>query len=347
MVISLPIDQPARAKTVRIGVLGAASVAWRRMLPALSGVPGIEVAAVASRDLAKATRFTDRFGGVPVLGYSALLERDDVDAVYLALPNSLHHEWIATALRAGKHVLGEKPLTTNAAATADLLRLAHERNLVLSENFTFEYHPLHTTVRDLLERGRLGALRHLTGSFCFPPLRVDDVRNRLDLGGGALLDAGVYPLRLAQFLLGNELEAAGGVLRVDRRTGVDVSGSALLVSGTGVVVTAEFGFEHSYASRYHLWGAAAELTVNRAFTTPASHQPVLRIDEQDHAEELVLAAADQYARSAAHFADAIRAARDRTETTGLPECATASLRTAELVDAIREIAHRVVVSGGA
>ncbi|WP_309231645.1 Gfo/Idh/MocA family oxidoreductase [Nocardia sp. SYP-A9097] len=330
---------------VRIGVLGAASVAWRRMLPALAAAAGVEITALASRELARATRFTDRFGGVPVRGYAELLARPDVDAVYLALPNGLHHEWAAAALRAGKHVLGEKPLTTEAAATADLLRLAGQRNLVLRENFTPAHHPMHGVVRDLLAGGRLGVLRHLTGSFCFPPLPGGDVRYRADLGGGALLDAGVYPLRLAQLLLGDEdrLEVSGAVLRIDPASGVDVSGSALLVTRSGVIVTAEFGFEHSYASRYQLWGAAARLAVDRAFTPPPEHRPVLRIDEQDHTEETVLAAADQYACTATAFATAVRAARSGAPATA-PDAA-ATLRTAELVDEIRATARRITVPG--
>ncbi|MFJ4653374.1 Gfo/Idh/MocA family protein [Nocardia sp. NPDC088792] len=337
-------DADLATNPVRIGVLGAASVAWRRMLPAFSTAAGVEITAVASRDPAKATRFTDRFGGVPVGGYAELLARPDVDAIYLALPNGLHHEWACAALRAGKHVLGEKPLTIDAAATADLIRLAAQRNLVLRENFTPAHHPMHGVVRDLLTDGRLGALRHFTGSFCFPPLPGGDVRYQADLGGGALLDAGVYPLRLAQFLLGDEdrLELSGAVLRIDPDSGVDISGSALLVSGGGVIVTAEFGFEHSYASRYQLWGAEARLAVERAFTPPPEHRPVLRIDEQDHAEELVLPAADQYARTATAFAAAIRAAR-----TGAPAAApdaAATLRTAELVDEIRATARRVKVT---
>lgn len=329
---------------VRLGVLGAASVAWRRMLPAFAATAGIEIAAIASRDPAKATRFTDRFGGIPVHGYAELLARPDVDAIYLALPNGLHHEWASAALRAGKHLLGEKPLTIDAAATADLIRLAAQRNLVLRENFTPAHHPMHGAVRDLLVDGRLGALRHLTGSFCFPPLPRGDVRYQADLGGGALLDAGVYPLRLAQFLLGDEdpLEVSGAVLRIDPDSGVDVSGSALLVARSGVIVTAEFGFEHSYASRYQLWGAGARLAVERAFTPPPEHRPVVRIDEQDHAEELVLPAADQYGRTATAFADAIRATRAGAPA---PAPAAATLRTAELVDEIRALARRVKKTG--
>ncbi|PRY32495.1 Gfo/Idh/MocA family protein [Umezawaea tangerina] len=327
---------------VRVGVLGAASTAWRRMLPALAGTPGVTVTAIASRDRAKAARFTDRFGGEPVEGYAALVGRADVDAVYVPLPNALHHEWTTAALLAGKHVLAEKPMTTDAAATARLLGLAEANGLVLRENFTFLHHPAHATVRDLCAAGRLGEVRSFTGSFCFPPLPADDVRYRPDLGGGALLDAGVYPIRTAQLLFGDDLEPVGAVLRVDADTGVDVAGTALLVSAAGVAVTAEFGFQHSYAGGYRLWGSTGRLSLDRAFTPPATHQPVLRIDEQDHAEELVLPAADQFARSAAAFADEVRAARAGTP----PQRQAGTHRTAELVDAIRALARTTTTSGG-
>ncbi|MEV6948784.1 Gfo/Idh/MocA family oxidoreductase [Streptomyces sp. NPDC051172] len=345
-----PLAEPAPgadfdpAATVRIGVLGAASTAWRRMLPALTGTAGVSVAAIASRDRSRAAAFTERFGGEPIEGYAALLERTDIDAVYVPLPNSLHYEWAAAALAAGKHVLAEKPLTTCAADTADLVRLAEVNNLVLRENFTFLHHPVHAVVRNLVTAGRIGEPRHFTSSFCFPPLPDADVRYRPELGGGALLDVGVYPIRAAQLLFGNDIEVAGAVLHVDPVTGVDVSGSVLLTTGD-VVVTAEFGFRHGYGSRYRLWGSSAQLLLERAFTPPATHQPVLRIDEQDHAEEIVTPAADQFARSAAAFTAEVRARR-----AGVPNSAAASnadtLCTAELLDAIRASARVVTVSGG-
>ncbi|MGM1065142.1 Gfo/Idh/MocA family protein [Saccharothrix sp. Mg75] len=330
---------------VRVGVVGAASTAWRRMLPAFTAAPGVVVTAIASRDRSRAESFARRFGGEAVEGYAALVERDDVDAVYVPLPNALHREWAGAALAAGKHVLAEKPLTTSAADTADLLRLAGERGLVLRENFTFLHHPVHEAVRGLRDAGRLGELRGFTGSFGFPPPPDDDVRNRPELGGGALLDAGVYPLRMAQVLLGDDIEPVGAVLRVDPGTGVDVSGSALLTSAEGVVVTAEFGFRHSYTCRYQLWGSTGRLSLDRAFTPPATHRPVLRIEEQDHVEEVSLPAADQFARAAVAFADAVRAARGGA----VPEPRAASAgtrRTAELVDAVRAVARTVTAPRG-
>ena len=121
------------SRRVRLGVLGCSAIARRRALPAVAEIPELEITAVASRDAAKAAEFADRFGGTATTGYAALLDDPEVDAVYLSLPTALHHEWARRALRAGKHVLCEKPLTDRADRTRELTALARERNLVLRE----------------------------------------------------------------------------------------------------------------------------------------------------------------------------------------------------------------------
>jgi dTDP-3,4-didehydro-2,6-dideoxy-alpha-D-glucose 3-reductase len=324
---------------VRFGALGCSSIAWRRALPAIAAAEGSVVQAAASRDPAKARRFAERFDCAATT-YDALLEREDVDAVYLSLPAALHEPWGSRVLRAGKHLLVEKPAATCAADVARLVRLAAELGLVLRENFTFLRHSQHARVRQLLASGRLGALRSLSAAFCFPPVPDGDIRYVASLGGGALLDAGVYPIRLAQLLLGDDLRVAGATLRYDPVRAVEVAGQALLVSADGVLACLEFGFQHAYGSQYSLWGSAARLHVDRAFTPPATWQPVLRLEEQDHAERYVLPCDDQFAGAVASFADAVRTGR----TAHHPDeaaCARQSIRTMELVEEIQRHAEKV------
>ncbi|MEU0806790.1 MULTISPECIES: Gfo/Idh/MocA family oxidoreductase [unclassified Streptomyces] len=335
------MDNPSEPTPVRVGVLGASSIARRRTLPAMRDLPEVTIVAIASRDPQKAEQFADDFDCAPVHGYERLLDRDDIDAVYVSVPNALHHLWARRFLECGTHVLAEKPLTTRAADTAELARLAAERGLVLRENITFVHHGMHRRVAELLAAGRIGRLRHIDASFCFPPLPASDVRYRPELGGGALLDAGIYPVRLAQYFLGDDLSVAGAVLRDDPETGVDVAGSALLVAAAGETVTLTFGFEHGYGARYTLWGSTGRLTVDRAFTPPATLSPLLRIDEQDHAEEIVLPAEHQFASSVASFAEAVRRAQDTGADPGHAAWAATTLRTAELLDRIAGSATRV------
>ncbi|WP_031046949.1 Gfo/Idh/MocA family protein [Streptomyces sp. NRRL F-5650] len=331
---------------VRVGVLGASSIAARRTLPALRETPDTFITAIASREQAKAESFASRFGCEAVHGYEPLLERADVEAVYVSVPNALHSSWVRSALEAGKHVLAEKPLTTSAADTAALARLARERGLVLRENLAFVHHGFHRSVADLVAKGRIGELQHVEAAFCFPPLPPQDVRYRPELGGGALLDVGIYPVRLAQYFLGDDLTVAGAVLRDDPASGVDVAGSAVLASATGQSATLSFGFLHAYGSRYTLWGSDARLCVDRAFTPPTTTAPLLRIEEQNHTEEFVLPAEHQFANSVAAFAAAVR----QTVATGADRdhesWAATTLRTAELLDGIAKSAIRIAAAEG-
>ncbi|MEU3823946.1 Gfo/Idh/MocA family oxidoreductase [Streptomyces sp. NPDC029080] len=322
---------------LRVGVVGCADIALRRMLPAFAASPHTEPTAVASRGVHKARAVAERYGCAAVEGYDALIERPDVDAVYVPLPIALHARWTERALRAGKHVLAEKPLTARTADTARLLGLARERGLVLAENYLFVHHGAYTAVRELVAAGAIGDPRALSASFTIPPRPADDIRYRADLDGGALLDIGVYPLRLASLLLGPGLRVQGAVLRHDTARGVDLGGSTLLGDPvTGVSAQLVFGMEHAYTAGWRLLGSEGSIALDRAYSPPAGHRPILRIERADGSEERVLPAHDQAAAAVAAFAEAVRGAGrgDAVDTAPV-------LRQAELVDAVRRAAHLV------
>ncbi|WP_208720227.1 Gfo/Idh/MocA family protein [Amycolatopsis circi] len=330
-------------RKVRLGVLGCARVARRRFLPALAAASGLELTAVASRDPARAAEFAAEFGGEAVAGYRNLLDRDDVDAVYLPLPTGLHFDWARQALTAGKHVLAEKPLTAGLGETEELVELARRTGLLLRENLMFLHHRQHTAVRELVASGEIGDLRSISAVFGHPPLPAGDVRYRTDLGGGSLLDVGVYPIRLAQFFDAGLWQVAGAVLRRDPR-GADVAGSALLRSAAEHTAQLEFGFEHHYRNVYRLWGTEGLVTVRHAFTPGADKPPSVTVERPDRTVELDLPADDQFRNAAEAFARDVLAGAGVDETGD----AEAILRQARLVDAVREAAaapHRGARSG--
>lgn len=316
-----------------MGVLGCADIALRRMLPVIAAADTAELVAVASRDAAKARGVADRFGCAGVQGYRTLLERDDIDAVYVPLPPALHFEQVAEALRAGKHVLCEKPLCTTHAEAAELMELARRHRRILAENFMFLHHSQHDRVRSLLDAGSVGELEVLTGSFGVPPLDPAGFRYAAPLGGGALLDVGVYPLRTAQMFLSGEPEVLAATLRVDDATGVDVAGTALLCAPDGVAAQLEFGFRHSYRSRYALWGRSGRISVERAYTPPEQLKPVVRVQQQDRLTELAMPADHQVRNALAAFTAAVLAGGDG------PVGEAESLLQARLVDDVRKVAR--------
>ncbi|MCX4760215.1 Gfo/Idh/MocA family oxidoreductase [Streptomyces sp. NBC_01275] len=307
----------AACAPLRIGVLGAASIARRRMLPAFAAAPETRITAIATREPGRCDDLADAHGCAAVTGYGAMLARPDVDAVYIPTPASLHARWAHEALLAGKHVLVEKPLTSDPAEATRLTALAASRSLVLMENVMFVHHGAHSRVAELVRSGTIGRLRHFQAVFTIPALPDDDIRHRPDLGGGALVDVGVYPLRAAGHFLGTGLQVAGATLVDEPRYGVDTAGAVLLRTPGPDPVTAHlvFGMRHAYESSYELWGSHGRIRVERAFTPPADQAPIVRVRtdrEQTHglpAEDQVRATVRAFASAALGRPGAAEAAR--------------------------------------
>jgi NDP-hexose-3-ketoreductase len=334
---------------VRIGVLGCADIARRRILPAIAELPEFELAAVASRDADRAAKVAADHGCAAVTGYQRLLdEQDGVDAVYVPLPTALHAQWAERALRAGKHVLVEKPLAIEPARAQAVVALARARGLALMENFMFLHHRQQAEVRRLLDDGAIGELRSMSAVFGIPPRPADDIRYVAGLGGGAALDQGVYPLRLAQFFLGPDLAVVGACLREDPARGVDVAGAALLVSPGGVTAQLTFGMDHGYRSAYRLWGSTGQLVVERAFTPPPSHRASVLVATRAGRREVSLEPDDQASNTLRAFARAVGAAdaagsgraQPETAPSGTPipgpNCDDPAIALARLIAAVRD-----------
>ena len=192
-------------ETLRIGALGAAKITPAALIRPARLIDGVEVTAVAARDAGRAARFADKHGIARVHeSYEALLADPDIDAIYNPLPNGLHGRWTVRALDAGKHVLCEKPFTANAEEATSVAAHADASGLVVMEAFHYRYHPMAERVLDIIASGVLGPIRHIETSLCFPlPVR-GDIRYRLDLAGGATMDAGCYPIHQLRLLAGAE-----------------------------------------------------------------------------------------------------------------------------------------------
>jgi predicted dehydrogenase len=195
------------ARPLRIGILGAARIAPMALVGPARRVPEAEVTAVAARDPARGARFAKRHR-IPRVhaSYDALLADPELDAVYNPLPNGLHCEWTLRALAAGKHVLCEKPLASNADEAARMADAAQRAGRVLIEAFHWRHHPLAARVREILHSGEVGEVRHVEASTCIPLLVPGNIRYRYDLAGGALMDIGSYAVNMVRWLAEAEPE---------------------------------------------------------------------------------------------------------------------------------------------
>jgi len=250
----------------RLGIIGTGHI-LDRFLPGAARSASVQVVAIASRDEGRARQAaTDRSIGRAHGTYDDLLADPEVDAVYICLPNSLHHEWTMRSLMAGKHVLCEKPYSTSAAEVDAAFDAADARGLVLTEGFMWRHGP--HALRFAEELPRIGELRTIRSTFSFSIRSASDVRLSRELAGGSLMDVGTYCVSAARLLAGREPLTAFGVAWAGA-SGVDERFSGILDFGEGVVATLTSGFRSDH-SGIEAIGSAGSLRLDDPFAGRAT-----------------------------------------------------------------------------
>ena len=286
---------------IRLGLLSTAKIN-REILAGAAETSQVEVVAVGSRDRAKATAYAEQQGIPRGHGsYDALLEDDDVDAVYVSLPNGMHHEWTMRALAAGKHVLCEKPYTRYPAEAEEAFDTAEAAGLVLMEGFMYRHHPQTKTIERLVSEGAVGGLLAVKAVFSFPLTDLTDVRALADLEGGALMDVGCYCVSGSRLVAGEPASAIAE--QVVGETGVDMAMYGTLRFPNDVVAQFEASFRAPVRQSLEVVGDAGVL---RAFAPWRLDWPGDLVLERDGSSEVVAVRdANSYALELENFADAI------------------------------------------
>ncbi|MBZ9885178.1 Gfo/Idh/MocA family oxidoreductase [Mesorhizobium sp. CA10] len=300
----------------RWGVLSTAKIGREQLLPAIVESENGVLSAIASRDLSKAKALGERFGARHAFGsYEDLLASEEVDGVYIPLPTSQHVEWTAKAIEAGKHVLVEKPLALDAKDIPPLIKLSDEKKVLVCEAFMVVYHPQWIKVRDLIASGAIGRLRHVQGAFSYYNIDPKNMRNQLDLGGGALPDIGVYPTVSTRFSTGKEPLRVQATIERDKTFGTDIYSS----------IRADFGdFELSFylstqmAARqvmvFH--GEKGFIEVFAPFNAGLYDHHRIELHNQNHSEAQVFRfpGTQQYRLECEAFVRAAQGGKDRVFT---------------------------------
>ena len=314
----------------KIGILGAADIAFNRFLPALEKVQGVQCAGVASNSPDKLRRFVDKYNIHVYESYDEVIHDENVDCIYVPLPPVFHYEWAKKALLAGKHVFLEKPSTISAEQTRELVGLAGSMGLVLQENYMFQYHAQLADIEKIIASGELGKLRLVRTSFGFPRRAGGDFRYVKELGGGTMLDNGGYTIKLINRLLGRSTRLVASRLDYDEETGVDIFGTAEFMNADGVLAQAAFGMDCQYQCSLELWGSKGRLTTGRIYTTPDGFVPTALIETGAGSRSIELASCDAFEESIKMYLRAV-------DDDGLrADMAQELVRQAEFVDAVRK-----------
>lgn len=291
---------------VRWGVLGCAKIGLEKVIPAMQAGRFCRVEAIGSRDGTRAGEAASRLGIARAYGsYEEVLADPEIDAVYIPLPNHLHVQWCLKALAAGKHVLCEKPIGMSAAEAVELLTAAaaHPR-LKVMEAFMYRFHPQWRKAVELTSGGAIGEVRTIQAFFSYCNIDPANIRNRPEVGGGALMDIGCYCLSLSRLVFGREPERVSGSMSVDPEFGTDTLSSGILDFGSG---TSAFtcSTRLSPYQRVHIFGTEGQIEIEIPFNAPPDKSCRLWLQRGLAIEEMVFEPCDQYTLQADAFAQAV------------------------------------------
>ena len=317
------------SERVRWGVLGAAKIAVEKVIPAMQRGEWAAVAAIASRDLGRARRVAASLGIARAYGsYEELLADPEVEAVYNPLPNHLHLPWSAAAAAAGKHVLCEKPVGMNADEARELLRARDRAGVKIQEAFMVRTHPQWTATREVINSGRIGELRSMNCLFSYFNRDAANIRNRAEMGGGALLDIGCYPINLSRFVFAAEPRRVLGHVERDPDWGVDRLTSAVLDFG-GATATFTCSTQLAPYQRVQFFGTRGRVEVEVPFSAPNDRPTRILIAGDDgRVEAREFPICDQYTIQGDLFSRAVR------ENTAQPVPLEDALANMATIDAV-------------
>ncbi len=264
---------------VRFGILGAARIAPHALIDPARVTPGVEVVAIAARDPARARLFAAA-NGIPMVmpDYISLVESCEVDAIYNALPPALHAQLTIAALKAGKHVLCEKPFAMSRDEAEEMAAAARASGCVLMEAVHCRYHPLFIDVLAIIQSGRIGELQRIEAFFTAEIADAPgQIRHQRELGGGALMDLGVYCVHWCRTLAGREplvVRAQSDLAG----SGVDLGTRAELDFGDGLTAEIYCAMDQPHRTALTAIGTAGRITVQNPLSPHRPHQVTLEVD---------------------------------------------------------------------
>ncbi len=278
--------------TLRWGLLSTAHIN-RRLIPSIHLSKRSHLAAVASRSLSTAQAYAQEWQIPLAFGtYDEMLASDEIDAVYISLPNRLHAEWSIRALEAGKHVLCEKPFAISLDEVDQMIEASQRTGRRIAEAFMYRHHPQTLLVKSILDQHRIGEIRSIRSAFHFRLENPSNIRLSHSLAGGSLWDVGVYPLSFSQYLMGGAPQEVFAWQQVGD-SGVDTTFYGQMRYANGVVTQFTSSFDSPFHALIEVVGTHGRLVVTRPFNAVDASQITLH-KADDSSENIPLPIKDLY-----------------------------------------------------
>lgn len=295
-------------KKIRWGILSTAKIGIQKVIPAIQNASNSEVVAISSRNLEKAHSAAKLMGiEKAVDSYNAILEDPNVDAVYNPLPNHLHIPWTIKAIQAGKHVLCEKPIGMHASEVEILAKEVQKHpKLKIMEAFMYRFHPQWIKVKSLVDSGVIGDVKTVHSIFTYNNPDPTNIRNILEVGGGALMDIGCYVISFPRFIFGKEPKRVVGVMQRDSVLKTDCLSSGMLDFSDGEFASFTCSTQLMPFQRTQILGSLGRIEIEIPVNTPHDKSTKIWLSTQEKTKEISFPPVDQYQLQIEAFAEAIQ-----------------------------------------
>jgi predicted dehydrogenase len=291
---------------IKWGILSTAKIGREKVIPAMQKGRYCDVVAIASRNREQAQAVANTLEIPKVYAsYEELLNDNEIDAIYIPLPNHMHVEWAIKSLEAGKHVLCEKPIGLSSAEATKLQEAAQRKpNLKIMEAFMYRFHPQWQHAKKIVEDGTIGDLKTVQSFFSYYNVDMNNIRNQKDAGGGGIMDIGCYCISFARFLFNREPQRVVGTVEYDPNAQTDRLASGILDFSTGTS-TFTCSTQLMPYQRVNILGTEGRIEIEIPVNTPPDKPTRIWLHLKGGTDEIVFDPVDQYTLQGDVFSRAI------------------------------------------
>ena len=292
---------------IRFGIIGCSSIAKKSVIPSIVMGKNSTLESIGSRTIQKSKKFAKEFSCSNFGTYEDILGNDNIDAVYISLPMSLHEKWAMKAAQSGKHILCEKSVSLSYDSAKKIIKECKKNHVLIKENFTFRLHPQHEKILKLVKKNTIGNIHTFSARYGFNlPFSKKNLRFNKKLGGGSLNDVGCYLISACMFIFNDIPKSVFCNLNINKKLGVDTSGNILLNFTNNRIGMLSFGYENYFQSTYDIWGNRGIIKSERAFNPKNKMKSIISVNQNDIVRKIVIPESNQFQLTIENFCSTIQ-----------------------------------------
>ena len=292
---------------MKFGIIGCSTIAEKSTIPAIISSKNSILEMIGSRTGTKAKKFATDFVCSEFGNYNDVLKNDNIDAVYISLPISMHEEWAIKAAKSGKHILCEKSTALSYNSAKKIIKECKKNNIQIVENFVFKFHPQHKKILDIIKQNTIGNVHVFSSKYGFNfPVTKKNFRFNKKLGGGVLNDVGCYLISASMFIFKDLPTSVFCNLEIDKKSNIDIRGNISLIFPKNRSALVSFSYDDYFQSTYEVWGTHGLIQTERAFNVPKDMKTIISLNQDDKIKKILIPSANQFQLAIEDFCTKIK-----------------------------------------